>query len=335
MSTPPDSFAPLRIAFLGTHHPAAPTLRTLAEMGWIAVVVMPIEAREKNDQLLKLCGDFSLPWTYELHDIDQHQPNLILAANYPKLVPARYLERLPCLNTHWSLLPRWRGVHPTAWALINGDEKIGLSVHLMARDFDVGPVLAQRSISMSPVLTLELLHQQLADLQAIAVLEVLERYRATGRFEGQIQDESQATYVPQRMPEDGLIDWSWPAARIAGLVKALPPPKYPGAFTHLGSRKLIIADACVVDCPVYFATVGQVVRVLATGEAWVKAGDKCLAVRTVALASDDLVLPARKLLKRGAKLGLDLTQEVLRLREEITRLQAQLAQLVARSEATV
>lgn len=330
MTTPMDAPA-LRIALLGTHHPAVPTLRVLAERGWIAVVVMPREAGEKNDDLINLCEEFSLPWTFELTKIDGYEPNLILAANYPKLVPRSYLERIPCLNTHWSLLPRWRGVHPTAWALINGDERIGLTVHLMDHDFDVGPILAQPFVEVTSDLTLDSLHRQLADLQASAVVQVLDRYRAIGRFEANPQDESGATYVPQRVPADGLIDWSWPSSRVAGLVKALPFPKYPGAFTHLDHRQLIICEAAPVECPPYFSTIGQVVRVLPGGEAWVKTGDACLAIRTVAFADEGIVLPARKVLKRGMKLGINLAEDVIQLREEVSRLQRQLSELLART----
>lgn len=315
----------LRIAFLGTHHPAVPTLRVLAERGWVAVVVLPEDAGARNDGLHAIIREFGLAWSHRLGDIDAHRPNLLLAANYPKLVPARYLEAFPCINTHWSLLPRWRGVHGTAWALINGDEAIGLSVHRMAGEFDTGPILAQAAVRRTPDLTLESLHEKLARLQANEVLHVLDHYRVTGELPAIPQDEKDATYVPQRVPADGLIDWTWPTGRIAGLVTALHAPGYPGAFTHLEGRRLVIHRAVAADCPPYFCTPGQVVRVRSGGEVWIKTGDTCLEVSAVSWGDDTPVLPAREILKRGMKLGLNLEDEVARLRGEVDVLRSELA----------
>lgn len=318
----------IRIALLGTFHPAIPTFRELAKRGWLSVLVMPEDAGYRNDELRALAEACQIPWTYQIGDVDQFAPNMLIAANYPRLVPDRYLDTMPCLNTHWSLLPRWRGVHPTAWAMINGDEYIGLTVHRMTGEFDSGGILRQASVRVTEETDLDELHQELARLQATAVIEVVENYLENGTLPTEPQDERKATYVPQRVPEDGVINWEWSARRIAGLVRALPLPKYPGAFTFLDGRKLILSSAVSVDGPTYYCTPGQVVRVLDNGSVWVKAGDSCLEVHQVMFEGDSGPSEASRSLRRGVRLGIDPQQEVMRLRQRVSALELQVRTLL-------
>jgi len=316
-----------KIAFLGTFHPAVPTFRALARKNWVCVVVLPKEAGYKNDKLLEATDEFKIPWSYDISDIEQYDPNFLLAANYPKIVPKKYIEKFHCINTHWSLLPRWRGVHPTAWAVINGDESVGLTVHMMGEDFDTGAILAQKAVRVTKDLNLNELHEQLSHEQAICVLNVFEDYLKTGVLKKQSQNEKQATYVPQRYPEDGIIDWEWPASRIEGLVKALPLPKYPGAFTYSGMQKIIISKATSVECPPYFCTPGQVVRVKKDGFVWIKTGDTCLEVQEIVI-EDGITKKASDVLRRGQKLGFNPQVEILSLKQEIYQLQNKIDQLL-------
>lgn len=298
-----------QVALLGTFHPAVPTFRRLVERGQIAMLIVPERAGPKNDELLAIAVESGVPWSYDLSDLDTGAIDLVVAANYPKIVPERVLDEVPCINTHWSLLPRYRGVHPTAWALLNGDDETGVTVHLMEGEFDTGPILAQTRVPLDSKTRIVDLHRTLADVQAELVLEVLDHFSRHQELPpAYVQDESQATYVPQRVPVDGLIDWSWPTARIDALIRALPLPQYPGAFTYLNGHKLIISEAEPAPTPPYFSTPGQVVRLLDDGAAWVKTGDTCLAIRSIQTDFDELAQPATGILRRGAKLGLRLDE---------------------------
>ena len=267
-----------KIAFLGTYHPAEGTFRELSRRGYISILVLPKNAGFKNDNLINIAKQYSIPWTYNITDIESYDINLVTAANYPKIVPSEYLKHWPCINTHWSALPKYRGMHSTAWALINEDYSPAVTVHWMEDEFDTGDILAQKNVYVPPEMTIYQLHEKLAELQTEAVIEVLERYEKDGIWNAIPQDHSKATYVPRRKPVDGIIDWSWPTERIWNLVRVLQRPVYPGAFTYLNGRKLIIWGSRPADCPPYFSTVGQVVRVLANGAVWVKTGDTCLEI---------------------------------------------------------
>lgn len=316
-----------KIVFLGTYHPAVPTFERLAAKNWICLLVIPEDGGYKNDELLDAAEKFNIKWSYDINDIEKYNPTFILAANYPKIVSKKYLERYICLNTHWSLLPRWRGVHPTAWAIINGDEHVGLTVHMMESDFDTGAILEQKAIKVSKNMNLNELHEQLAQEQAACVLSVFENYLNTGGLKKQNQNAAQATYVPQRYPEDGLIDWNWPTSRIEGLINVLPLPKYPGAFTFSGSQKVIISKVNSVECPLYFCTPGQVVRVKKDGSVWIKTADTCLEVEEVVIEGENIAKKAAHAFKRGQKLGFNPQAEIAILKEEIGRLKKQLSEL--------
>lgn len=288
-----------KIGFLGTFHPAEETFRRLAERGWIRFLVLPENAGIRNDRLLSLAEVHRVPWSYQIRDLESQDLDLLLAANYPKLVPAEYLQRWPCINTHWSALPKYRGMHSTAWALLNADYLPAISVHWMEQDFDTGDILAQDYVPVHPHTTIYQLHEALASKQADAVIRLLETRQRTGTWPSVPQNQTQATYVPRRRPDDGIIDWSWPTERLWNLVRVLQKPLYPGAFTFHGSRKLIIWDARPADCPPYFATPGQIVRVVSDGAVWVKTGDTCLEVKDVQWSDEPESGPPAHRFSRG------------------------------------
>lgn len=314
------------IALLGTNHPAVPTLEKLGDLGLIKLVIMPANQPEKNQDLIRCCESRSIPYSYQIKDIENFNINLIIAANYPKLVPTKYLERYPCVNTHWSDLPKYRGVHGTAWSLINGDYTIACTVHWMAEEFDTGAVIKKAYVAMDEEMTLHDLHQSLAEKQAEVLAELLQTTRETSKWPTVQQNEADATYVPQRYPEDGWIDWSWPTERIWNLVRVLPYPDYPGAFTYLNNQKLIIWSAEKVSCPEYYTTPGQIVRVIKNSGVWVKTGDTCLLIKEVQMEGSNIVR-AGKILKRGMKLGINPAERISALEENIARLEEKIESL--------
>ncbi len=318
-----------RVLLLGTNHPAVPTFEMLIKTGRCCGLIMPPneEVGDRNNELIKLAELNDVRTSFSLKDIDSFGPDLILAANYPKLISKDVLSKYICINTHWSLLPRWRGVHPTAWAILNDDQKIGYTIHFMEEDFDTGDIIFQDSVLNSDDLTLLELHKKLANMQADGVLKVVEKYEKTGRFDATKQSHEDATYVPQRVPADGLIDWNWSAKRIFNLVRILPEPQYPGAFTFYKSRKLVIIEARAVRCPAYWSTVGQVVRVIKDVGVWVKTADTVLEILNIRWADESEVKPVWQELKRGARLGIDMNDENQSLLARLEKLERKISSL--------
>ncbi len=167
-------------------------------------------------------------------------PDLILSVFYRSLLPDAVLgaAKIAALNLHPSLLPAYRGRAPINWALVNGERETGITLHHMARRADAGDIVAQRRVPIAPRATALSLYLEIEQAGIELLAEALPLV-ANGTAPRIAQDESKASKVGRRRPEDGRIDWSWPAARVDCLVRAVAPP-WPGAFGTIGGKRVEI-----------------------------------------------------------------------------------------------
>lgn len=168
------------------------------------------------------------------------KPDLILSFYYRNMIPMAVLRLAPggALNLHGSKLPRLRGRAPINWALVECEEESGVTLHHMVKAPDAGDIVAQRAWTIGPRDTARDLFFRAVEEAKVLLSDVWPTVRA-GTAPRIPQDESKATYRGRRRPDDGRIDWSQPTKRIDGLVRAVTDP-FPGAFTHLAGRKLMI-----------------------------------------------------------------------------------------------
>lgn len=168
------------------------------------------------------------------------RPDLILSFYYRDMISTKVLALAPkgALNLHGSKLPRLRGRAPINWALVEGEEETGVTLHHMVREPDAGDIVAQRSWRIGPRDTAKDLFDRAVAETRTLLRNVWPAIRA-GTAPRIPQDPTQATYRGRRTPEDGKIDWSRPAGRIDALVRAVTDP-FPGAFTFLDGKKLMI-----------------------------------------------------------------------------------------------
>jgi methionyl-tRNA formyltransferase len=172
--------------------------------------------------------------------IGQMQPDFIFSAWYRNLIRRPILDIPPrgCYNLHGSLLPYYRGRAPVNWVLVNGEAQTGMTLHVMTPRADAGEIVGQ---AVTPIWTQDTA-QTLYDRLVPAGLEVLRAawpLLREGRAPHVAQDESRATVVGRRGPEDGRFAWDWPAARIHNLVRAVTHP-YPGAFVDTPRGRLTV-----------------------------------------------------------------------------------------------
>jgi methionyl-tRNA formyltransferase len=178
----------------------------------------------------------------EVQELAGLQPDAIVVAAYGQLLPQSVLEipRFGCLNIHPSLLPRHRGPSPVAAAILAGDEVTGVSIMLMDRGMDTGPVLAQSEWPISADDTTETLTDRLAEVGAELLIETLPLWLA-GRIAPQTQDNGRATYSRVVTKEDGRMDWYLPALELWHRVRAFQP--WPGCYTTWEGKLLKIVQA--------------------------------------------------------------------------------------------
>jgi methionyl-tRNA formyltransferase len=148
------------------------------------------------------------------------EPDLVLCLGFPwRLTPeALAVPRLGCVNSHPSLLPRYRGPSPIAWQVRNGDREVGVTYHRMDEDFDTGGVLVQGTIPLGDDDWLPDLVPRLTELQNKLLPIVFERV-ARGD-PGDAQDDAQASYAGLFDDDYGELDWSWAADKIHRRVRA-------------------------------------------------------------------------------------------------------------------
>ncbi|MBA7473431.1 Methionyl-tRNA formyltransferase [subsurface metagenome] len=219
-----------------------------AALAWKLPVVQPVSL--KSAEVVAQLAEF--------------HPEVIVVAAFGQILPQSVLD-IPgcrCINIHPSLLPRFRGVSPVAAAILAGDEFTGVSIMLMDRGLDTGPVLARAQIPISAQDTTGSLTAKLALIAAQLLLEILSRW-SRGELTPQPQNEAEATYSGSISKEEGEIDWRLPAVGIWRRVRAFQP--WPGCYTRWRGRQLKVIEA--VPLPAIRALeVGQVVALTSATE---------------------------------------------------------------------
>jgi methionyl-tRNA formyltransferase len=168
------------------------------------------------------------------------RPEAVVISSFSRILPPGVLALSRFVNVHYSPLPRYRGRANVNWAIINGERAAAISIHLVAPGLDDGNLLLQEQVAIAPTDTARSLYERLNTIQERQLGPAV--IRAVAGDPGSPQDHRQATYGCGRVSDDGEIDWSKSTAAIDRLIRALSAP-FPGAFTHLERRRLVIARA--------------------------------------------------------------------------------------------
>jgi len=261
----------MNLVFCGTPQFAVPTLQALLAAGHdVALVVSQPDRRVGRDQQLTpppvkqaaLAAGLPVVQPEKIRaneefrtQLESIAPDAIIVVAYGRIIPPWMLAlpRLGCINLHASLLPKYRGAAPIQWALARGETITGNTTMLLEEGLDTGPILLQQAYPVAPELTAVELFEELALAGAPLVVETL-----AGLDDGSIQPKPQnhtgATLAPILTREDGRMDFSaHSAAELKNRWRGFYP--WPGAFTSLGGKKLIVhrmkvAEAASFSLPV-------------------------------------------------------------------------------------
>ncbi|MFQ5904980.1 MAG: formyltransferase [bacterium] len=175
------------------------------------------------------------------------KPDLILSVFYRQILPKEVLEipRLGAVNLHPSILPKYRGRCPLNWAIISGEKRTGVTLHYMTERPDSGDIIGQIQFEIEGDDNIRTVYEKTVD----ASRRILRRF-LPAILEGTAvripQDDSEASYYGRRTPEDGRIDWEKDAEEIRNMIRGVTHP-FPGAFSFLRGKKLLIWEALVSD----------------------------------------------------------------------------------------
>ncbi len=169
--------------------------------------------------------------------LSEFNADVMVVAAYGLILPQVVLDmpKYGCLNSHGSLLPRWRGAAPIHRAIQAGDTETGVTIMQMAAGLDTGDMLLKVKCPITTEDTGQTIHDRLAKDGADALLEVLDLLQE-GKLTPETQDESLTTYAHKLNKAEAEIDWSQSAKQIDQTIRAFNP--WPVAFTLFNGKPL-------------------------------------------------------------------------------------------------
>jgi methionyl-tRNA formyltransferase len=168
----------------------------------------------------------------------EFRPDLLVVAAYGQILSNDVLS-VPThggINVHASLLPKYRGAAPVAWAIYHGEKQTGVTIIKMSVSLDAGDMLAQEALEIGPEETAGDLEARLAPLGARLAVQVIDQIEA-GTARGVKQDKSQVTKAPKLKKEHGLIDWTRYHTQVCDQIRAMQPWPTAYTFLHRGGQK--------------------------------------------------------------------------------------------------
>ncbi len=251
----------MRLIFLGTPAFAVPTLERVVEAGHhvVTVVTQPDRPRGRGhhatpppvkEAALRLGLPVYQPERVRRPEAVEYLRGLpvdaMVVVGYGQIIPQSVIDLAPLgiINVHGSLLPKYRGAGPIQWSILNGETRTGVTTMRIDAGLDTGDMLLKAETEIGPGEDAIELGRRLSSMGADLLVETL-----VGLAERSVvpekQDSTQATYAPLLKKEDGLIDWSQPAAAIHNRVRGLQP--WPGAYTTFRGQGLHIWKAEAVS----------------------------------------------------------------------------------------
>lgn len=310
----------MRVAALGRTELLWNTIKALAasghEIGLIATCRAAPEYKVSEEDFGRLATDLGATFiqTQNLNSpenvsrLRESGSEVAVSVNWVNIIGKDASDAFPfgILNAHAGDLPRYRGNAPVAWAILQGEARVGVTIHQMDPvELDAGPVLLKWYVP---------LHDGTYIGEVFAALEE----RVPRMFVEAIEGLSLGSLMPQpqpadpalslrcypRKPEDGLIDWGLPATHLSRLVRASAEP-FAGAFTSFRGGRLVVWRARPKAWPApALAVPGQVVwRDAASGEIGVAAGDGILILEEVEAGGGTRCAPAALVKSLRDRLG--------------------------------
>lgn len=189
-----------------------------------------------------------------LADLRDLRADLFVVAAYGQILSPELLSipRLGSINVHASLLPKYRGAAPVAYAILNGDPETGVCIIQVLPQLDAGPIFAVARTPIGPEETAGELEERLARLAVDLVPEVIEKL-SCGTAVPLIQSETLATRAPKLKKQMGAVDWTKSAAQIDWQIRAMQPWPSPYTFLHTAGkplqRLLVVAVRPLAESP--------------------------------------------------------------------------------------
>lgn len=250
----------MRVVFLGTPHAAVPSLEAILAAGHDVPLVVtradkPVgRSGTPEAPAVKVAAVAAGVPVFQptkvrdaafLATIEAARPDALAVVAYGRILARSVLDvaRHGAINVHFSLLPKYRGAAPVAWALCRGESETGVTTFRLDEGLDTGDVLLSRRLGIEPAEHAPALLSRLARIGGDLLVETLAGLDA-GSIVPRAQDHTQATLAPLISRADGAWDPAWTAREVEGRVRGLDP--WPGVWAVLrGKRIRIVAGRAI------------------------------------------------------------------------------------------
>lgn len=208
-------------------------------------ILTPSPVKEvANKHGIKVIQPYKIRQEYqEIIDVD---PELIITCAYGQIIPRVLLDypKYKCINTHASLLPKYRGGAPIQWSIINGETQTGVSIMYMNEKMDEGDILYQKSLDIDIKDTSTSLFKRLSILASDMLIDFLPDF-LNGNFTPLKQDHNKATYAYNLTKKDEFISFNDDTKKVYNHIRGLLDN--PGAYGIIDGKKIKFIDVDFTD----------------------------------------------------------------------------------------
>lgn len=207
--------------------------------------------------------------------------DILIVAGWQRLIPSWLISHCKycVIGSHGSVsgITGGRGRSPQNWAILLGKKEFYISIFKIDKGIDSGPVLDTNKFVISEFDDIKTSYYKVSWLTSRMIIDIIKSNKISSA--SGIEQEGEARYLPQRLPEDSQIDWSRTSKGIYDFVRALTRP-YPGAFSFLGKQKIVIWKARPFEMSHGADNYrhGEIVCLYVNGDMLVKTGDSLLLV---------------------------------------------------------
>ena len=250
----------MKIVFMGTPEFAVPSLKALCENGYevVGVFTQPDRPKGRGNKVIaspvkQLAVEKGIPVFQPVRirkdgveDLKALAPDLCVTAAFGQILSQEILDipRIGTVNVHASILPKHRGSAPINWAILQGDEVVGVTTMMTDKGIDTGDMLLKAETPYIKGETAGELTIRMAELGAKLLIDTLKKLE-DGSLVRIPQDHENMTYDPMLTKEMGVIDWTHSAADIVNRIHGLNP--WPGCSTAIEGGRLKLLRAEVAE----------------------------------------------------------------------------------------